>query len=249
MKQLILSILFILATCFALQAQETRIPPILFKSAPGLDYIFKSKADGTWEIVPASDITADGSETIINGGGDISVTGTGTSGDPYVISFSETNTSLSLSTNTLTYTDETGTPTNIDLSAIPAFTKSISGDIVTDNGDQTYTVNETTTSISWTEGTRTLSFVDEDGSTTDVTIEKADVVSYTYVTDATAAQTDVTPGGTFTNASSLDKQVLRSGVLMSEGGTRDYTITGGTITFNTALTADEVVKVTWLTKS
>jgi len=249
MKQLILSILFIVTACFALQAQETRIPPILFKSAPGLDYIFKSKADGTWEIVPTSSIAADGSETIINQGGDISVTGTGTSGDPYVISFSETNTSLSLTTNTLTYTDETGTPTNIDLSTIPAFTKSISGDIVTDNGDQTYTINETTTSISWNEGTRTLSFVDEDGATTDVTIEKADVVSYTYVTDATAAQTDVTPGGTFTNSSSLDKQVLRSGVLMSEGGTRDYTITGGTITFNTALTADEVVKVTWLTKS
>lgn len=62
--------------------------------------------------------TADGSETIVNGSGDISITGNGTSATPYVVSFTETNTVLSLSGTTLSYVDENGATTNLDLSAI-----------------------------------------------------------------------------------------------------------------------------------
>lgn len=229
-------------------SQETKIFPIMFKSAPGVDYIFKSKADGTWEAVLASSIAADGSETVVNAGGDISVTGTGTTGDPYVVSFTETTTSLSLSTNTLTYTDEDGATTNIDLSNIPAFTKTISGDIVTDNGDQTYTINETTTSISWNEGTRTLSYTDEDGSTTDMTIEKADIVSYSYVDDAITDQTVFNPTANW-DQNAEDIQVSIGGIVLAEGATRDYTLTASGITLNRDAFSGEVVQITWIIKS
>ncbi|UWX54053.1 hypothetical protein NYZ99_13465 [Maribacter litopenaei] len=69
--------------------------------------------------------TADGSETIVNGGTDISVTGSGTSGDPYVVNntFTEVDgsvtnelTDLSLSGNTLTLTNPATGGNSVDLS-------------------------------------------------------------------------------------------------------------------------------------
>jgi len=246
MKNIIIAILMLLPILAF--SQETKIFPIMFKSAPGVDYIFKSNASGLWEIAPASSIVADGSETIINAGGDITVTGTGTSGDPYVVSFTETTTSLSLATNTLTYTDENGATTNIDLSNIPAFTKTISGDIVTDNGNQTYTINETTTTLSWNEGTRTLTYTDEDGATTNMTIEKADIVSYTYVDDAIAAQTAFNPTANW-DQNAEDIQVSIGGIVLAEGATRDYTLTASGISLNRNAFSGEVVQITWIIKS
>lgn len=58
----------------------------------------------------------DGSETSVTAGGDITVTGTGTTGDPYIVSFTETTTTLSFTDSTLTYINEGGDTTNIDLS-------------------------------------------------------------------------------------------------------------------------------------
>ncbi len=60
---------------------------------------------------------ADGSETKVIAGGDIAVSGTGTTADPYLVSFSETTTSLAFTDSTLTYTDEDGNTTDIDLSS------------------------------------------------------------------------------------------------------------------------------------
>lgn len=58
--------------------------------------------DGSWAIPPG---TADGSETIVQEGTGIDVTGTGTSGDPYIVSSTVTNTdnqTLAIDSTTLT---------------------------------------------------------------------------------------------------------------------------------------------------
>lgn len=60
----------------------------------------------------------DGSETKVTAGGDISVNGTGTTGDPYIVSFTETTSTLAITDSTLTYTNEDGVATNIDLGAL-----------------------------------------------------------------------------------------------------------------------------------
>lgn len=62
--------------------------------------------------------SVDGSETSVTGGGDISVSGTGTSADPYTISFTESTSTLTISGSTLTFTDENGDETNIDLGTL-----------------------------------------------------------------------------------------------------------------------------------
>ena len=80
--------------------------------------------------VPAS--TADGSETIVNGAGDITVTGSGTAGDPYTVSFSETTTTMVYTpgTQVLTYTNEAGTAQVADLSALNQALTVTDGDTV-----------------------------------------------------------------------------------------------------------------------
>lgn len=60
---------------------------------------------------------ADGSETKVTAGGDIGVTGTGTTADPYVVSFTENLTTLTLTDSALVYVDEDGETTTLDLSA------------------------------------------------------------------------------------------------------------------------------------
>lgn len=78
--------------------------------------------DGT--VVPAPD----GSETIVTASGDITVSGTGTTGDPYVVAFSESLTAISYNpvTHEITYTDENGDPNVLDLSGLST-TSSLSG--------------------------------------------------------------------------------------------------------------------------
>lgn len=59
---------------------------------------------------------ADGSETKVTAGGDIAVTGTGTTADPYIVSFTENLTTLTLTDSSLVYVDEDGETTTLDLS-------------------------------------------------------------------------------------------------------------------------------------
>lgn len=214
-----------------LLAQETRIPPKLIKEQADSNLVLVTNASGVWTPVAITSLpsTADGSETIIKDGGDISVTGSGTAGDPYVVSFTETTTSIALNGTDLEYTDENGSTTTLDLSTL-----------------------ETTTTLSWNAGTRELSYVDEDGSTTTLTIS-AGVIGVTegeQFVIATAAQGTISLSSSYTSPASgttvSDLRIYRSGLLLREGASHDYTISGSTVTLATALDEDELVTITWL---
>ncbi|MEO1409906.1 MAG: hypothetical protein AAFW73_08480, partial [Bacteroidota bacterium] len=133
--------------------------------------------------------TSDGSDTQVTGGGDIAVTGTGTTGDPYVVSFTEALTTLTIDADTLVYTDEDGTINRVTLP-----TSDGSDTQVTGGGDIAVTGTGTTGDpyvVSFTEALTTLVidadtlvYTDEDGTINRVTLPTSD-----------GSDTQVTGGG------------------------------------------------------
>ncbi|MEO1217647.1 MAG: hypothetical protein AAFY45_29235 [Bacteroidota bacterium] len=101
--------------------------------------------------------TSDGSDTQVQGSNDIGVTGTGTSGDPYVVDFTETTTSLSFSSDTLRYTDENGDLTKLAFSPAVSTTDGNTVDFSTSGTDGQTITAEITGSASAANGTFPIS--------------------------------------------------------------------------------------------
>lgn len=168
--------------------------------------------------------SADGTETIVNGTNDISVTGDGSSGNPYVVDFTETNTSLTIAGNTLTYNDENGNANNVTLPT-PDGTETIvtgGGDIsVTGNGSAgtPYVVSFSETNTSLTLAGNVLTYTDENGTGNNVTLPSETVTSLT-IAGSTLTYTD--ENGT-ANAVALP---LPDGSETSVTGTNNISVTG-----------------------
>lgn len=133
--------------------------------------------------------TSDGSDTKVTGGGDVSVSGTGTSGDPYVVSFTETTTALTISSDTLKFTDEDGTVNKVTLpTSDGSDTQVTGGGDVSVSGTGTsgdpYIVSFTETTTSLAISADTLRYTDEDGTVNKVTLPTSD-----------GSDTQVTGGG------------------------------------------------------
>jgi len=101
--------------------------------------------------------TSDGSDTQVQGSNDIGVTGTGTSGDPYVVDFTETTTSLSFSSDTLRYTDENGDLTKLAFSPAVSTTDGNTVDFSTSGTDGQTITAEITGAASAANGTFPIS--------------------------------------------------------------------------------------------
>ncbi len=162
------------------------------------DTLFYLDEDGTTNNVVLP--TSDGSDTQVEDAGDITVTGTGTTADPYVVDFTEFHTTLSITNDTLFYTDETNTVNSIVLPSSDGSDTQVedAGDItVTGTGTiaDPYVVDFSEALTTLTITNDTLFYLDEDGTTNSIVLPTSDG-SDTQVEDAG----DITVTGTGTTA-------------------------------------------------
>ncbi|MDE3744145.1 beta strand repeat-containing protein, partial [Maribacter polysaccharolyticus] len=191
--------------------------------------------------------TADGSETIVNGGTDISVTGTGTSTDPYVVNSTftevdgsttnEVNTSFAVNAGNLEITDSNGT-LSVPLSSLGTDDQTVdaltfdsgTGELAISlegDGAAPVTVNlsaldTNTTNTSLTEDGTNLILTDSDTNT--VSIPLADLGS----DDQTASE--VSYDNTASGLTAGDTQTAIDE--LAAGSTDDQNLTGATLTGN-----------------
>ena len=123
--------------------------------------------------------TSDGSDTQVEDAGDISVTGTGTTADPYVVDFSEALTTLTITNDTLFYLDEDGTTNSVVLPSSDGSDTQVedAGDIsVTGTGTvaDPYIVDFSEALTTLTITNDTLFYLDEDGTTNSVVLPTSD---------------------------------------------------------------------------
>ncbi|WP_036156101.1 beta strand repeat-containing protein [Maribacter forsetii] len=181
---------------------------------------------------------ADGSETLVTAGSDISVSGTGVTGDPYVVAntfteiddsvTNETNTAFASATNTLTITDSNGA---LDAPIVNTNELAISG------GEITSTINGVTStpiSLPVADGSET---VINDGTNTTIagagtaaspyTIAVPDNLDNSVTNETNTAFASATNTLTITdNNGALDAPIVNSNELAISGGEITSTING-----------------------
>ncbi len=162
------------------------------------DTLLYTDEDGTVNRITLP--TSDGSDTQVTGADDITVTGTGTVADPYIVSFTEALTDLSIDADTLLYTDEDGTVNRITLPTSDGSDTQVTGiDDITVTGTGTvadpYEVSFTEALTILGIDADTLLYTDEDGTVNRITLPTSDG-SDTQVTGAD----DITVTGTGTVA-------------------------------------------------
>lgn len=158
------------------------------------------------------DMCADCPLAEVVGGGNVTVTGDGTSANPYTVSFTETLTSLALGpNNTLVYTDENGAPNVINLPSSPLTTLTlVNGALVyVDEAGNTTTLplpTETLTNIV-DNSDGTFTYTNESG--TPVTIDMCDCPGATMVNnnDGTYTFTDADGNSTIIDTTSIEVEV------------------------------------------